>query len=216
MIKIKQFTFGANKKVNFVRIPKNASTSLYNYFGVTNTIRDDYLNADNEVYKNIFAPSHCRLNFAIKEFNERILDLPTLAVIRNPYDRMVSMYFFTQKFKLNKIYDINAENFLQFCGIFESLSSDEDFFHGWTQKSFIEVEGEILVDNLISFENLQVEFDQFLCKYNLKNFYKKAGIQLKKENQTKHRAYQEYFCRESKEIVEKIWGEDIDYFRYLF
>jgi|TARA_B110000285_G_scaffold28573_1_gene28663 hypothetical protein len=216
LIKLKQFTFGANKKVNFVRIPKNASTSLYNYFGATNTIRDNYLNVDNQVYKNIFAPSHCRLDFAVKEFGERILDLPTLAVIRNPYDRMVSMYFFAQKFKLNKIYDVNIDNFLKFCEDFESLCSDEDFFHGWTQKSFIELEGNISVGNLIRFENLEVEFTKFLHEHNLKNFYKKAGIQLKKENQTKHKAYQEYFCPKSKNIINKIWGEDVDYFGYLF
>jgi len=213
---MKKFTFGANKKVNFIRIPKNASTSLYNHFGVTNTIRDNYLSADNEIYKNAFAPSHCRLEFAIKEFGERILSLPTLAVIRNPYDRMVSMYFFAQKNKLNGVYDTDFKNFLEFCEFFQELSSDPNFFHAWSQKSFIEFEGSISIGNLIRFENLEVEFAEFLHKHNLKNFYKKAGIQLKKENQTKHKSYQEYFCPKSKNIVNKIWGEDVDYFEYLF
>ena len=170
----KKFTFGANKKVNFIRIPKNASTSLYNYFGVTNTIRDNYLSVDNEVYKNTFAPSHCRLEFAIKEFSERILSLPTLAVIRNPYDRMVSMYFFAQKTKLNRVYDMDFQNFLEFCEYSQRLSSDPNFFHAWSQKSFIEVDNDIRVDSLLSFENLQEDLDKFLYKFNLKDFYKKA------------------------------------------
>ena len=216
MIKLKQFTFGDNKKVNFIRIPKNASTSLYNYFGATNTVRDDYLNANNEIYKNIFAPSHCRLNFAIKEFGERILDLPTLAVIRNPYDRMVSMYFFAQKFKLNKIYNVDIENFLQFCQTFESLCSDESFFHGWPQKSFIELESKVSVENLIRFENLETEFAEFLHKYNLKNFYEKSQITLKQLNGTEHKNFKHYYCQKSKKIINKIWGEDLDYFAYLF
>lgn len=212
----KKFTFGANKRVNFIRIPKNASTSLYNYFGATNTIRDKYLNADNKVYKNIFAPSHCPLDFAIKQFGERILDLPTLAVIRNPYDRMVSMYFFAQKIKANKIYDFNIENFLQFCEAFESLCSDKCFFHGWTQKSFIELEGKVSVNNLIRFENLEVEFGEFLHKYDLNKIYKKINPTLKKENSTVHNHYKQYFCSKSQKIVKNIWGEDIDYFEYLF
>ena len=199
----KKFTFGANKKVNFIRIPKNASTSLYNYFGVTNTIRDNYLSVDNEVYKNIFAPSHCRLEFAIKEFGERILSLPTLAVIRNPYDRMVSMYFFAQKTKLNGVYDMDFQNFLEFCEHFQRLSSDPNFFHAWSQKSFIEVDNDTRVDSLLSFENLQ-------------DFYKKAGVTLKKENSTKHEIFKQYYCSKSKKIVENIWGEDIDYFSYNF
>jgi len=212
----KKFTFGANKKVNFIRIPKNASTSLYNYFGVTNTIRDNYLSVDNEVYKNTFAPSHCRLEFAIKEFEERILSLPTLAVIRNPYDRMVSMYFFAQKTKLNRVYDMDFQNFLEFCEYSQRLSSDPNFFHAWSQKSFIEVDNDIRVDSLLSFENLQEDLDKFLYKFNLKDFYKKAGATLKKENSTKHENFKQYYCSKSKKIVENIWGEDIDYFSYNF
>jgi hypothetical protein len=212
----KKFTFGANKRVNFIRIPKNASTSLYNYFGVTNTIRDNYLSVDNEVYKNIFAPSHCRLEFAIKEFGERILSLPTLAVIRNPYDRMVSMYFFAQKTKLNRVYDMDFQNFLEFCEHFQELSSDPNFFHSWSQKSFIEVDNNIRADSLLSFENLQEDLDKFLYEFNLKDFYEKAGVSLKKDNSTEHENFKQYYCSKSKKIVENIWGEDIDYFLYTF
>jgi hypothetical protein len=212
----KKFTFGANKRVNFIRIPKNASTSLYNYFGVTNTIRDNYLSVDNEVYKNIFAPSHCRLEFAIKEFGERILSLPTLAVIRNPYDRMVSMYFFAQKTKLNRVYDMDFQNFLEFCEHSQELSSDPNFFHSWSQKSFIEVDNDIRADSLLSFENLQEDLDKFLYEFNLKDFYEKAGVSLKKDNSTEHENFKQYYCSKSKKIVENIWGEDIDYFLYTF
>ena len=212
----KKFTFGANKRVNFIRIPKNASTSLYNYFGVTNTIRDNYLSVDNEVYKNIFAPSHCRLEFAIKEFGERILSLPTLAVIRNPYDRMVSMYFFAQKTKLNRVYDMDFQNFLEFCEHSQELSSDPNFFHSWSQKSFIEVDNNIRADSLLSFENLQEDLDKFLYEFNLKDFYEKAGVSLKKDNSTEHENFKQYYCSKSKKIVENIWGEDIDYFLYTF
>jgi hypothetical protein len=216
LTKVKKFTFGANKKVNFIRIPKNASTSLYNYFGVTNTVRDAYLNADNRIYKNTFAPSHCRLNFVIEEFGERILNLPTLAVTRNPYDRMVSMFFFAQKIKAYKIYDVNIENFLQFCETFESLCSDSYFFHGWTQKSFINIGSKTMVNDLISFENLEVEFMKFLYKHDLKNFYEKCGSRLKKQNSTTHKQYKHYFCSKSQKIVKNLWEEDIDYFEYIF
>ena len=104
---------GKNKKVTFIRIPKNASTSLYNFFGPTNTIRDNVIPSNKEIYKNFFASSHCRISDSVEHLGDEILSLPTLSVVRNPYDRMVSMYFFAQK--LNASYkDILSKVFSQY------------------------------------------------------------------------------------------------------
>lgn len=207
---MKQFKLGKNKKVNFIRIPKNASTSLYNFFGVTNTIRDEYLPHPETTYKNFFAPSHCTLNMAIRALGEEILQLPTFAVVRNPYDRAVSMYFFAKKYNLFNLYNQNDLNFLQFC---ESLSiQDENFFHAWPQLKYFQNHK---VD-LIRFENLEEELWHFLDKNKLKKFYKNAGRVLKKENQTNHENYKKYFCTKSTKIIENIWHQDLDYFKYAF
>lgn len=49
---MKQFKLGKNKKVNFIRIPKNASTSLYNFFGDASPSPGlaDFLELENDSY----------------------------------------------------------------------------------------------------------------------------------------------------------------------
>jgi len=207
---MKKFTLGKNKKVNFIRIPKNASSSLYQFFGVTNTIRDDYLPLTSEKHKNIFAPSHCSFDTAISVLGDGILRLPTFAVVRNPYDRVVSMYCFAKKYNLFDVYGQDELNFLQFC---QGISTqDDNFFHAWPQFKYFQNHK---ID-LIRFENLEEEFWDFLHKNNLKKFYKNAGRKLKKENQTQHENYKKYFCTESKKIIENIWEQDLNDLKYTF
>ena len=207
---MRQFKLGKNKKVNFIRIPKNASTSLYNFFGVTNTIRDDYLPWPENIYKNIFAPSHCTFDTAINSLGNEILDLPTLAVARNPYDRAVSLYSFSKKHCLFSIYGKSELNFLDFLK--ELSNQSDDFFHAWPQTKFFKNHK---VD-LVKFENIEEDLWNFLQKNNIDVFYKNAKRQLRKENQTIHENYKKYYCSDSKKIVEEIWGEDINYFSYKF
>lgn len=212
---------GKNKKVTFIRIPKNASTSLYNFFGPTNTIRDNVIPSDKEIHKNFFASSHCRISDSVEHLGDEILSLPTLSVVRNPYDRMVSMYFFAQKLNdsykdiLSKVYGHTADNFLNFCRLFQKMSEDERFFSSWSQKSFIQIENETIGD-VIRFENLDEDFNKFLIKNDLLGFFEQHGKSLKKENQTSHKMYKNYYCFESKNIVEKLWLKDIQYFKYSF
>lgn len=212
---------GKNKKVTFIRIPKNASTSLYNFFGPTNTIRDNVAPSEKEIHKDFFAPSHCRIIDAVEYLGDEILSLPTLSVVRNPYDRMVSMYFFAKKLNtsykdiLSKVYGHTADNFLDFCLLFQKMSEDEGFFSSWSQKSFIQIENETIGD-VLRFENLNEDFNKFLIKNNLLGFFDQYGKCLKKENQTSHKMYKNYYCGDSKNIVEELWSEDIEYFKYNF
>ena len=61
------------KSLTFVRIPKNASTSIYEHIKPLNTIRDELLPYRREHF-NIFAPSHCRLSEAVEALGKSILD----------------------------------------------------------------------------------------------------------------------------------------------
>ena len=68
-----------NLSVTFVRIPKNASTSIYEALGKANTIRDEKLvkfsRANNARYRGVLAPSHCLLSEAIEELGDGILSI---------------------------------------------------------------------------------------------------------------------------------------------
>jgi len=200
----------------FVRIPKNASTSVYEALGTANTIRDEKLfrfsQREKARYKGCFCPSHCLLTEAIGEFGEEILDVPSLAVVRNPYDRLVSMYSFARKNEwMFAAYLAGDCSFNFFCGIMLGAKDDPNFLHAFTQKSYLMLDDKIGVDRVLRFENINEEFKNFISDYEIADV-----AALPHENQTPHAPYKDFYCEETKSMVHKMWEEDLDEFKYTF
>ena len=99
------------------------------------------------------------------------------------------------------------------------LDSDEIDFKK-LKTIFLDIDGTIVpysIDNIklhkssllrIRFENIDKDFESFLEKYNLTNFYKTHKRILERKNSTNHDDYKKYLCPSSKSIIERIWGED--------
>ena len=197
------------KLLTFLRIPKNASTSTYEFFGLANTIRNEYLDGNNGKYLNVFESSHCTLNEAKDLLGDYVAELPVLAIIRNPYDRMVSMFFFAKKHNLGQLYDISLDSFDDFVEGFYRLSKDPNFFHAKTQCEYINGSENVTV---CRFENLENDISKFISdndlSFNIDTF--------PKLNSTTHDNYKSYYTSKSKDIVRKMWGEDLIRFSYSF
>tara|TARA_R110000782_G_scaffold15226_1_gene44645 strand:- start:150 stop:749 length:600 start_codon:yes stop_codon:yes gene_type:complete len=197
------------KNLTFLRIPKNASTSLYAFFGLANTIRNEYLNANNSKYLNVFEPSHCTLQEAKEILGDDVAKLPVLAVVRNPYDRMVSMFFFAKKHDLGQLYDISLNSFDSFVDGFYRESKNPDFFHAKSQCDYIKGNDSVTV---CMFENLKNEIYKFICdnelSFNVNDLLKLNG--------TDHNNYKSYYTDKSKETVKKMWQDDLTRFSYSF
>ena len=205
-----------NTLATFVRIPKNASTSVYESLGTANTIRDEKLfkfsQREKARYKGCFCPSHCLLTEAIRELGEEILDVPSLAVVRNPYDRLVSMYSFARRNEwMFAAYLIGDYSFGSFCRAMFEAKDDADFLHAFTQKSYLMLDDEIGVDRVLRFENINEEFKNFISDYETDDV-----AVLPHENQTPHAPYKDFYCEETKSMVHKMWEEDLDEFKYTF
>ena len=202
---------GLDKLVTFIRIPKNASTSLYLFFGTLNTVRNEYLSADNLKHLNIFESSHQSISELEVNLGPDILDNPVLAVVRNPYDRLVSMYFFAKKYDLGKIYDIDTSNFSSFAKGFYELSKDCNFFHAMSQVEFIDHAEK---DNftVIRFEDLKNGLCDFIKNHNLSSTF--DIDKLEALNGTTHKHYSEYYNDETIGIVKAMWGCDLKHFSY--
>ena len=198
-----------NKTLTFLRIPKNASTSIYSFFGTANTIRNEYLDANNSKYLNVFESSHCTLQEAKNLLGDHVSELPLLAVVRNPYDRMVSMFFFAKKHNLGQLYDISLDSFDSFVEGFYKASKDPDFFHAKNQGDYMEGSNNVTV---CRFENLKNDISKFISDnklpFNMDYF--------PKLNSTDHNNYKSYYSDNSKNIVKKMWQDDLTRFSYSF
>lgn len=201
-----------------MRIPKNASTSIYESLGTKNTIRDEKLVSFSQRhygrYKEVLPPSHCLLSEAIIELGEEILNFPSFAVVRNPFCRMVSMYAFSIKSRVLHIYTNKIPSFLDFCSLFLQQQEENDgtFFPAFTQKSYITLGDGVGVNKILRLENLDKEFKNFIIEYSLTDIIQ----ELPHTNSTTHESYTSYYCTESKKIVKKLWKEDLDEFKYTF
>lgn len=186
------------KLFTFIRIPKNASTSIYEHIKPLNTIRDDSLPYREEHHK-VFAPSHCRLSEAVEVIGKEILDKIVFAVSRNPYDRMVSQYCFaqTQDFITKDFKDFSE--FVDFCAEEESIASH-------SQSYYLDVETKI---DILRFENLRADFSRLVSR----NCVLINPI-LPHTNKTPHKHFTEYYTPNLKEKVKQLWNEDFKRFNY--
>lgn len=197
--------------LTFIRIPKNASTSIYTFFGEANTARNELLSGDNPKHLNIFESSHQSISELEYNLGEFVVNKPVLAVVRNPYDRLVSMYFFAKKYDLGKIYDVDTSDFLNFAKGFYRMSKDTNFFHAMPQVEFI-AHNKQDDFTVIRFENLKEELGSFIRKNNISDHF--DINKLESLNETTHKHYSEYYCPETIQIVKDMWGSDLEYFSY--
>lgn len=203
-------------KVIFYRIPKNASTSIYDHLGHVNVIKNYEKEiterVDQRIYRNIFDPTHLKF-FELQEYilSDCIFDYFSFVVVRNPWDRAVSMYKFAQKYNLKDVYKIKEEpDFETFCEILRDYSHDKFFMPANPQSDWICSYNP--PKRILRFENLNQEFSDMVNEINL------IGVdnKLPHKNSTKHLHYSEYYNSRSKKLIFEAFEKDIDTFKYTF
>jgi len=120
----------------------------------------------------------------------------SFSFVRNPWDLVVSRYFYRKNWDSN--FDLSIKGFL-----LGNFSWNCCF-------NYLCVNDEISVNFVGRFENLQDDFD-IVCD--------KIGIpqqQLLHANKSNHKQYTEYYDDETREIVAKKFAKDIEYFGYKF
>jgi hypothetical protein len=146
---------------------------------------------------------------------------------RNPWDRMVSAFYFKKKMIniLNTTHISDTTRLMERKWFQDTLLGAREFSE-WIlkqnnseypasyivpfQKPLVFENGNTLVDYIGRFENLQEDFN-IICD--------KIGIprqELPHKNATKHKHYTEYYDDETREIVAERYANDIEYFGYEF
>lgn len=199
----------------FYRIPKNASTSMMNHLGNLNLIKKNEEKfsqlADQKIYKKFFDPTHAKPDEAYKILGQQLRNYFSFCIIRNPWDRVVSMYYFTKKYNIYQVYGYEQDmKFEEFCNNLLERKNDDLFLP--THKQVEWTKGIYPPKEILKFENLQNDFLKMLQQYNIQHI----SPVIPHHNSTKHKSYKEIYTPETKKIVTNIFEEDIDVFKYTF
>lgn len=199
------------RKIAFIHVPKTAGTTIFNYFEFKKNIRNLHRCFCNY---NI-SLTHLTLNQMHDLIN--IENYYKFAFIRNPWDRLVSKFNYDlQQNKLSIKPFQNNGNFEYFV---KKLSEDFEFIlqmkptqfitcHFLPQTNFV-FSKNIKLDFLGRFENFDQDIKKLAEKFNIKK-------EIKHENKSKHKSYDFYYTNKTKDIVEKLYKEDVKNFGYTF
>ena len=166
----------------FIHIPKNAGTSIEEYFG-------------NESIR-IQPEKHADIYEIKRKFKNSYNNYRKFTIIRNPYDKMVSWYFYLKR----NLGDYNVIKFNDW------IKDPSKFWHANDPISFLKPQYK-WIDNtvdIIKFENLNEELNKFFNKQ----------INLPIINKSNHEHYLEYYNEESLNIIYNKYKEDFKKFNY--
>ena len=187
----------------FVHIPKCGGSSLTGLLKDLNICVIDH---------NIRNPHFKYLRDRVSQDRENYI----FTFTRNPWDRLVSSFFYLKQGGVNVKDKIDSNRYLS------DYSSFEDMVVNWNESLFNQLHfmeqykwihdgnGELMPDFIGKLENIQQDFDTVCDKIGI------PQQKLPHKNKSKHKHYTEYYDEETKQLVAETYAKDIEYFGYKF
>ena len=191
-------------RLQFIGIPKNASTSIHTMLSnktdvshTHDTYIQDYFMNDEQLIESYYS----------------------FAVVRNPYDRLISTYTFNSMHgRIVTDYPeiTSLKRFMQALYYYEypELNADPSMNQ---QYKFISLHKHILVDRILRYENLSEEWKAFTTEYNSKpenKFKISPNLVLKNATEERPRDYMNMFDRATIKLCNEFFAKDFELFGY--
>lgn len=211
------------KRILFIHIPKSAGDS----------IRHLLCNHGNSGKH--FLGKHASYRMAEEELGNRIDFYAAVAIIRNPYDRILSFYHHLRKplyltsEEIKKSYPSYTGRLLPEWACEMAMNeSFPDFIKGvyseerkiyqrrWFNDSLdwiTDGDGQIKAKTILRYEHLQSDLAKFCRGYGINGTLPFMGAS---SNPKTHLAYRSWYDEESMSTVKRIHRDTIDYFGYNF
>lgn len=171
----------------------------------------------NSIYKGVFKVERDMAH--LKAFDYLILlgeseynSLFKFTFVRNPWDRLVSAYFFLKQGKYSKWFYRNIGNFESFDDFvkkwvtFSNIRRNQVFF---PQTEFITIGNEVRVDFIGKCEQMYTDIQYVSDRIGV-------DFEYRKDNTSKHLNYRELYSKKSRDIVFQVYREDIKKLKYEF
>jgi len=183
-------------KCIFIHIPRTGGSSME-----MDICGFDYGKKDEK----LLYEKHLTVKDSINLYGKDIWDnYFTFTFIRNPWDRVLSLYLF--KIDTNLIVDRGFKHFLENYEVSPWEQTPD------TYENILEIpDGAKPIDFIGRFENLQEDFQQLSKKIGLDKYKLTDGY-----NKTYHNHYSNYYDGESKKKIYDLYKKDIEFFNYIF
>jgi hypothetical protein len=185
-------------KFLYIRNRKVASASTEKYLAQYCSYKDIIINDFKK--KKLGLKSHCTYDYIKSNFPE-VENYYKFCAERNPWDKVISYYYFKRNKKHNNDPDLKMDNIIR-----KSMSD----FDNYT------INGKLVVDKVIQFDTIEEDLREVINKLHLKFNGNFNTFKIHTDTRTDKRHYREILTDEQAEKIAKIFHREIEMFGYKF
>jgi len=208
-------------KCIYIHIPKTAGVSLIHaimseILGYETTGQIGHLSNDLKYQFGLRGSQKHKQarNFVPVDISKELWDsYYKFAIVRNPWDRIVSEFHWRHSLPIRQP-SLDFKEFIEYCEerMKDTTNKANDIYwtHAQTQKSYVaDSNNNILLNDIFRFETLSETVNNIGVRLGV-------SLNLQKHNASNHKNYRDYYNSQTKEMVRKIYQEDIEMFDYEF
>lgn len=227
--------YSRDHKFIYVHIPKSAGTFIKHY--LLSNIEDGYEeNQNQQDYDDKYKTTCERALSAVVPEVPDYKDYFKFTIVRNPFDRVVSMFSYLGGWKFDYFIENNIDSpMMQYVQEFRKYYAANDFdgfidyaykegnikkFHaGYYENNLdrVSLYGKVAIDKFYKMEDIKSCTSDLSERFSFEN---KSGFNDWRQNSSseykKKKSYKDYYSEYSKNFIENHFSADLNYFGYGF